>query len=825
MPCQDKVLTPQEQWLEGLKGNEDPRRERTFKRLETVRNTPIYLCTDRARLFTESMKTTEDKPLEIRWALALQHMAEAMPLYIGDDDLIVGRGESKPGRCAMLYPEVDGGYMAVAGENLCDRNDAAYYVSEEDLRIMAEEIAPYWANKSFPEAYAAILPEETRREIYGPNKSNIYYQSGVVFSSGNNRSSQNWVHDYDKVLKRGIQAIKEDAQSRLQSLTHPRDRISKGVFLEAAIICCDAIITWANRYADLAEEMAAAEPKASRRQELETIAAVCRRVPQYPARTFQEALQSEWFVYMFSRLEQLVAGSLSLGRLDQLLYPYYAQDLAEGRLTREDARELLESVWVNMSEALLMLVSPAGGSFTEGYAHFEGVTIGGQTRTGEDATNDLSYLILESKQGVPINYPDLAVRIHARTPEKFLHKVTEVIKDGQGYPKLFNDEEIIPMYLAKGVPYADALDYVVTGCAEHRVPNCETYIHPGAVVNMGSALEMVLHNGCVPQYGDCQLGLATGELDSFQTFEDFFAAYQAQHEYLLGHCLIQQEALDAVKPKYLAAPFTSMLHDLAMAQCEDLNGHVTGGMRELFADACGVGTVADSLAAIKKLVFEEQRFTLAELVQALDADFAGYEVIRELCLNAPKYGNNDPYVDEIARRIEQFHTAYLATQQTEAGEVISLRYLPITLHIALGKVVGATPNGRKAKTPLSEGTSASHGCDTHGPTGLLQSNAHAKDRGIVNRQARLLNMKLSPGTVAGEEGTKKLMALIRSWCDLKINHIQFNIINKETLLAAKADPEKYKSLVVRVAGYSAYFTELSPELQDEIISRTEHEAV
>ncbi len=527
-----------------------------------------------------------------------------------------------------------------------------------------------------------MLPGDTRKIIYGPDMDNIYYQSGILFISDNNRSSQNWVQDYEKVLKRGIKDIKEDAQKRLTEI-RAWDKMTKGIFLEACITCCDAIVTWANRYADEAERLAnLAETTEKRRQELNKIAAICRKVPEYPAETFQEALQSEWFVYMFTRLEELVAGSLSLGRLDQILWPYYEKDIREGRITRDEARELLESVWVNLSEALVILVSPAGGSFTEGYAHFEGVIIGGQKVDGSDATNDLSYLILESKQGMPITYPDLAVRIHAQTPEKFLHKVAEVIKDGQGYPKLLNDEEIVPMYLAKGVPYETALDYVVTGCAEHRVPNYETYIHPGAVVNMGSALEMVLHNGRVPKFGDALMGLETGNPEDFKTFDEFFEAYKKQHINLEKHALIQQSALDVVFPKYMAAPFTSMIHVLSYEQCIDLHEHVQGGMREIFVDACGLATFADSMAAIKKLVYEEKKFTMGELIKALDANFKGYEVIEQLCKNAPKYGNDDSYVDQFAKEMERFHTEYLATQKGSSDEVISIRFLPITLHIA-----------------------------------------------------------------------------------------------------------------------------------------------
>lgn len=821
--CTNKVLTPQEQWLEGIVKNEDKGRERTFKRLEAIRKSPILLCTDRARLFTESMKTTERKPLKLRWALALKHIAENMPLYIGDDDLIVGRGENRPGRCGMLYPEIDGAYMDRVGENMCDRPDAPYYMSKEDYKIMTEEIAPYWKDKSFPEAWAENLPEETRTVLFGTNKENIYQQLGLAFATGNTRSSQNWVQDYEKVLKRGIKGIKEEAQQRLEAVReYPAELVAKGPFLEAAIITCDAIVIWAKRHAELAREMAAKESKPERKAELLEIAEVCDWVPENPARTFREALQSDWFVYMFTRIEQLVGASLSMGRLDQILYPYYKKDIEEGRITRNGARELLESVWVNMSEAMIILASPAGGVFSEGYSHFEGVTLGGQTRDGRDATNDLSYLILESKRGIPINYPDLAVRIHARTPDKFLKAVTEIIKEGQGYPKLFNDEEIIPLYLDKGVKHEDALDYCVCSCAEHRVLNIDNYIHPAGTVNMGAAIELVLHNGRTKRYNDYQYGKETGDPREFKTFEEFFEAYRTQHLYLLDHVIAQQAVLDEVVPKYLAAPLTSMLHDLCMEQGKDINEYIEGGLREKFCDCTGFGTAVDSLAAVKKLVFEDKKLTMNELIEAVDANFEGKEAIRQMCLNAPKYGNNDPYADEIGKEIDKFHIQHLAKQKGPYPEIVSMRMVPVSIHVYLGKVTGATPNGRKAGLPLSEGCGASHGCDTHGPTALLQSNANTKNRFLRNRMVRLQNMKLSPASVKGEEGTRKLMSLIRTWCDLKLYHIQFNIINRETLLAAQKDPEKYRNLVVRVAGYSAYFTELSKDLQDEIIDRTEH---
>ncbi|WP_019849261.1 pyruvate formate lyase family protein [Desulfitobacterium sp. PCE1] len=820
--CEPLVLSPQEMWLEGKMKDEDKGRERTFRRMEAIRKSQILLCTDRARLFTESMKATERKPLILRWALALQHIAENIPVYIGEDDLIVGKGENHPGRCGMLYPEIDGAYLDRMGENICGRPDTPFYVSKEDYKIMTEEIAPYWKDKSFPETFVAALPEDTRTLMFGADQENIYQQFGIIFCSGNFRASHNWVIDYKKVAERGIKDIKKQAQEKLAAIENPFERVEKEPFLQSVIITCDAIVIWAKRYAQSAREMAQKESNPARKAELLQIAEICEWVPENPARTFYEALQTQWFAYMFCRLEQLGAASLSLGRMDQYLYPYYKKDIEEGRMTRDQARELLESVWVNMSEAMFIMASPAAGSFTEGYAHFEGVTIGGQTREGKDATNEVSYLILDSKRGIPINYPDMGVRIHAQTPDKFLRAVTEIIKEGQGYPKLLNDEEIVPLYLAKGVSYEDALDYCIAGCVENRIPNVDTYATPAGAVNFGAAVELTLNNGRMKLYGDYQFGAETGDPRNFTSFEEVMNAYRTQHLYLLKHVLTQQAVLDEVKTKFMAAPMTSMVHDICMEECQDLHHRLKRGLREIYCDAIGYATAADSLAAIKKLVFDNKKLTMGELLDALAVNFEGKEAIRQMCLNAPKYANNDPEADAIAKELEKYHLDYLEEQNKEIpGTVLSLRMVPVTLHIAFGKVVGATPNGRKAGMPLAEGTGASHGCDTKGPTGLLMSNVNSKNKGSKNRQARLLNLKLSPGSVKGEEGTRKLMSLIRTWCDMKLYHIQFNIINRETLLAAQKDPEKYRSLVIRVAGYSAYFTELSKELQDEIIARTE----
>lgn len=804
------VLTPQESQIEGLIKVQQMGRERTFRRLNAIRKSPLKLGIDRARLLTESFKGSEGKPLVLRWAIALEHIAQQMPLSIGEDELIVGKGDSQSGRCGILYPEVDGALV-----------DILQAPTPEVDKILKEEIAPYWKGNTLAEKYGKSMPEETRQLIFGEDPENIQKQLGLVMPSGTARSAMNFTQDFQKVVDRGIKDIKIRAQAKLNALESPVEKVEKEPFLEAVIKSCDAIVLWANRYAKLAREMAEKENDSARKEELLEIAQTCEWVPENPARTFREALQASWFVQIFSRIEQKIGAALGNGRIDQYLYPYYQKDLKEGRITPAKAKELFESLWLNMAEAKMIFITPTGG-ISEGYAHFEGVTLGGMIKDGKDATNELSYLILESKDSLPLPYPDLGVRIHAQTPEKFLRFVSECIKKGQGYPKLLNDEEVIPLYLFKGIPYEDALDYSITGTVEHRVPNYETYINPCGVINMPAALELALNNGKTQKYGDLQLGLRTGDHREFASFEDLMKAYAAQHLYLLKHLVAQQAVIDTMKTEFFAAPFTSMLHDRCMDQAKDINGDIENSFKEQFHDAVGFGTVIDSLAAIKKLVYDEKKLSMGELLDALAADFEGKEAIRKMCLEAPKYGTNDPYADAIGKEIEKIHMEYLKGISGLNGEILTMRMVPVTNHIPMGKVTGASANGRKAGVYLSEGTSATQGSSAKDPLTLLRSNANTKNKGYKGRQARLLNLDLSPESVKGEEGTTRLMTLIRNWCDLKLYHIQFNVINKETLLNAQKNPDKYNNLMINVAGYNDYFCDLGSDIQNEIIARTEY---
>jgi formate C-acetyltransferase len=431
--------------------------------------------------------------------------------------------------------------------------------------------------------------------------------------------------------------------------------------------------------------------------------------------------------------------------------------------------------------------------------------------------------MLQSKREFPLNYPDLAARIHAQTPESFLHDIAETIKEGTGFPKLFFDDEIIPLFLAKGAGMEEANDYCICGCTEAKMLNRDAVTTGCAWTNLGAVVEMALNDGKMRFQGDKRVGVTTGDARSFTSYDELWDAFCRQAENVMRHTFVQQYVADTLKSKHIAAPMSSMFHDLCMEAGQDMHsGPIDGALYLGFIDTLGFATAIDSLAAIKKLVFEDEKLTMTELLDAVDRNFEGAEAIRQMCLNAPKYGNNEPEADAIGRDIETFFVNLTSQYKSAFGGELDIRYVTITAHVPFGAILGATPDGRKAGEPISEGVSPSQGADQKGPTATLSSIARAKCAGRKERAARLLNMKLSPGAVAGPAGTRKLMSLIRTASDLKMWHLQFNIINRETLLAAQKDPERYRNLLVRVAGYSAYFVDLSPQLQNEIIHRTEH---
>ena len=822
-----EVLSPQEARLQeeqlGQGTKYEKGRERVFRILRSFQGQRPKIDIERAKYFTESMKQTEGQLLILRWAKALKHIAENITVHIDDHQLLVGRS-GQQGRYGILYPELDGDFLDLAVEQLSGRTQSPADISAEDARVVIEEIAPYWKGKTFHEDLAIALPEETLRLTYYPD--NVLLSRFIVNETASFRSCLQWVHDYEKVLKKGFKRLREEAEERLQALDpfSPVDNVEKRPFLEAIVILCDAVVLWAKRHARLAAQMAVVEKNPQRQAELKEIARICERVPEYPATTFHEAMQSQWFTQMFSRIEQKTGTIISNGRMDQYLYPFFKKDMDEGHLTEEQAIELLECMWVAMAQFIDLYISPTGGAFNEGYAHWEAVTVGGQTKEGRDATNELSYLFLKSKREFPTHYPDLAARIHARSPERFLWEVAETIKEGSGFPKLINDEEVIPLYLSKGATFEQVLDYAVSGCAEARMPNRDTYTSGCAYINFAAALEMTLYNGRMKKYGDERIGLETGDPRNFNTWEEFWNAYLAQQINFIKHAYIQQHHIIQLRARHFAAPLASALHDLCMQHCIDLHQpQIPGGINLGYFECIGYGTVVDSLSAIKKLIYEEKKLSMAEVIDAVQNNFEGKEDVRHMLMNVPCYANNDPYADSIAKAIDKASVEFAHKYSQELGVHLDLRYVPFTSHVPFGKVVSATPNGRKAWTPLSDGSSASHGADKNGPTAILMSNFATKNYDYRERAARLLNIKFTPKCVAGDEGARKLVSFIRTFCDLRLWHVQFNVINKQTLLAAQRDPEKYRGLIVRIAGYSAYFVDLSPDLQNDLIARTEHE--
>jgi len=790
------------------------RRERVRQRIRCFRDTPIRLNVDRALHLTQSMKRTEGQPLVFRWAQALKAVLDNHAVHIEPTALLAGSA-GPPGRYAVVYPELAGRFLMDPASMTPSGPDSPVIITREDIDLIRNEIVPYWDGRRFLNAWDRALPEDTR---------SLMNRILVVTPTAWARSHLAFAHDYQKVIGRGLASIKQEAADRLLSMD-PMDTaawIAKRPFLESVILVCDAVVSLANRYADLAGFQAQEEADPQRKRELLDMAQACRRVPEYPARTFQEALQCQWLIQVVSRLEQSIGGGVSNGRMDQYLRPFFERDKRDGQIDDDGALALLESAWLGIANSTELYALPGQVSFTDGFAHWEAVTIGGQTPDGQDATNELSYLILRSKREFPLGYPDLAARIHARTPNRFLHDVCETIKEGTGFPKLFFDEEIVPLLVSKGGPVAEAHDYCIVGCTEVKMLNRDAAATGCALVNLGAVLEMAMYDGRVRAYGE-RIGAQTGAVRGFGTYQELWDAFCCQAKEIMRHTFIQQYVADTLKSQHIASPFFSMTHDLCMRECMDIHaGPVPGGLYLAFFDTIGFGTVVDSLAAVKYLVFDQKRISMEDLLEALDVDFEGREAIRQLCVQAPKYGNDIDWVDSIGHDVEELFASLAHAHTSAFGGELDVRYVSITSHVPFGLIVGATPDGRRARQPLSESISPSQGADTRGPTATLNSIAKTRCGAYRERAARLLNLKLTPAAVAGPEGTRRMMDLVRAIGDKKMWHVQFNVIDRDTLLAAQREPDKYRDLIIRVAGYSAYFVDLRPELQNEIIRRTEH---
>lgn len=815
-------MTGQEQRLADGRGQSSPR-ARTNKALEIIRSGRPKLDIERAVLFTESMKQTEQYPLVLRWGKAIRYVMEHIGVVIQEGELLVGT-VGGPGRISPLYPELRCGWFP-KGMPATQKKDA-YAVRTEDMEVFMEKVVPYWKGKTAHEHYLTLLPKETRDIIYGDDD---YGATGLMQDNSNINSTLNWSGVFDKIIYKGVLALKAEAEQRLAELQNDlvHNHYDKIPFLQAVIECYEGMLIYARRYAEKARELAAEEKDPVRKKELETIASNCEHVPAYPARNFWEAMQAHWFAQVAYRVEQQISGGVALHRFDQYMNPIYVKDLKEGNLTEDFALELLEAMWLKIAQVVPFSATNAG-NYWEGYAHFENCTIGGVDKYGRDATNEMTYLIIRSKKEFPLHYPEVSLRVHSGTPHELLHAAAELVKEGCGFPKFFNDEAIITQLLVNGASIDQARDYSAAGCTEIRMPNIDTYLPLGGNINLAAALEMALNDGKA-HFGPKYEKLMTPSIarKDIKSYEDIVSNLRECLDFYVRHFMKRMSALELTNKQCLAAPFMSSQSDVCMKNLMDIhqclipggNHHDTGNV-----NINGFGTCAESLCAIKKLVFDDKVLSLDELLNAVNNDFEGQEPLRQLVLNAPKYGNNDPYADTIARNLDAMIMTLVHGYESVFGEKY-VKYVPVTSHVGLGNKTWATPNGRHAHTFLSEGISPTQGADINGPLCTMMSIANSMSRVYPNSCARLLNLKLNPQVVSGEKGTTDLMNLIRNFVDLKLWHVQIGIYNKEVLLKAREHPEDYKNLIVRVAGYSAYFVELSPSMQGEIIARTEHEMV
>ncbi|HXX35180.1 MAG TPA: glycyl radical protein [Thermodesulfobacteriota bacterium] len=787
------------------------------ERIQKLRQTyfanlkPI-LCHEKALATTLAYQETEGEPLLIRRAMAFKKTCETKTILIQDDELIVGNAGCRP-RAGIVCPEIAWQWIDEELDTLSERPQDPFLVTEETKIILRNEVFPYWRGKSLNEIFLAQLsPEQHRIMVDIPiiDLSNKSISGPGEFAPG-----------YENIiLPKGLNGVKKEAEEHIKRLDPAKEKDSRKIdFLKAVSICCDSLITLGRRYAQEALRLKEIEKSTRRKAELLKIAEVCEWVPGNPPRNFHEALQILWFTQVGLSIESS-SPSYSPARFDQYMFPYFQRDIDKGILTKIQAQELIECLWIKMSENI-WLQSKDSAKFFAGYMPFQNLSVGGMDIHGKDATNELSYMSIDASLNTRLFQPSLAARIHKNSPDKFLDKVCELIKSGTGFPACHNDHVTIQMLLNKGVSLEDARNYAMVGCVEPNAAGGKmAQWSDGGHYSFGCAVEFALSDGyhhMSKQY----LGLRTGNPLTFDIFDQFRDAVKRQAAYLIKETASGVAAMEEAHEKTLPLPFASA----TVKDCVERGMDMTiGGARYNAGPALlgiGIADVSNSLAAVKKLVYEERAIRMEELVKAIEADFEGYEPLRQMLLNrAPKYGNDEDYVDAFAVEMADFVAQEIKKYRGRKGCPLISALYPVSSHVPMGKVVWALPSGRKAGQPMADGVSPNQGTDVKGPTAAAKSVAkfdHSK-----HTAGTLYNMKFTPDAVKGERGTKNLGNLIRGFFDLGGFHIQFNVIDTKTLRAAQKNPIEYRFLLVRVAGYSAYFVELCREIQEEIISRTEH---
>ncbi len=767
---------------------------------------------DRAVLLTQSYMQTEGEPIVTRRAKAFKNILEYLPVTIRDEELIVGSNTKRPRSC-QVFPEFSFDWLESEFDTMEHRSADPFYISDETKKVL-HEVYKYWKGKTTSELATSYLAPETKTAM----EHNIFTPGNYFYNGVGHVTVK-----YDKVLSVGYKGILEEIRAeKAKQNVGDADFNTKRAFLDAAEMSCEAVITYARRYARLALEMLEKETDENRKRELAIIARNCSRVPENGASNFYEACQSFWFVQMLLQVESS-GHSISPGRFDQYMYPYYKKDIESGEITKEFAQELLDCIWVKLND-LNKIRDAASAEGFAGYSLFQNLIAGGQNIYGEDATNDLSYMCLEATLHVMLPAPSMSVRVWNKSPHDFLIKAAKVTRTGVGLPAYYNDEVIIPSLLSRGLTIEDARDYGIIGCVEPQKAGKTWGWHDAAFFNMCRVLELTFSNG--RDTDGTQVGIASGDIDTFKTFDDFFEAYKKQMKYCISLLVNADNAIDVAHAERCPLPYLASMVDDCIKRGKTPE---QGGAIYNFTgpQGFGIANVADSMFAIRTLVFEQKKYTLHEIKDALDNNFGldggenaqKYAAIREDILSLDKYGNDDDNVDMLARRAAYTYTKQIQDFKNPRGGQFQAGLYPVSANVPLGAQTGATPDGRYAHKPVADGVSPSAGFDTHGPTASANSVAKL-DHGIASN-GTLFNMKFHPSALEGDSGLESFVALVRGYFDQKGSHMQFNVVSRETLRDAQKNPDKYRSLVVRVAGYSALFTTLSKSLQDDIINRTE----
>ena len=782
------------------------RGQRLRSRVVSVRP---HICIERARFVTQSYRETEHEHILKRRAKAFDLIMRSMSVYILEDELIVGHQASRQ-RSAPLYPEFAVEWIRDEIDLFETRSQDQFVVPQDVKKEFLRDIYPFWKGRTLSDRVHSYVTEEIRLQRFVANVFNI---------SGHEDNGLGHVAlDYKKVLELGLRGIVADTETRLQKLElwRPED-YRKMLFYESCMSMCESAIVFVNRYGMKAWEMAKEEKDSARKKELLEISRICKRVPEHPARTFHEALQSFWFLQLLPQIYDNGV-SISPGRFDQYMYHYHTVDIEKGLLTRNRAQELLESMWIKLTEPI-KIYRAADAAFHAGYPMGQNLCVGGVGPDGIDATNDLSYRCLEAHSHMLLMQPNFTARMHLRTPSEFLIKVCEAIRLGNGMPQITNDEVVVLALTGIGISLPEAREYVPIGCVETAPPNVWGRLN-GGYLNLAKIVELALNNGKCRVSGE-QVGPKTGNPRQFDSFDDVLNAFTLQMEYTMEHQVTWDNLIDRAHAEFMPTPFTSVM----VGDCIEKGRDVTeGGARYNYTAPYGVGiaNAGNALCAVKKMVFEDKAVSMDELIHALDTDFSDSEDLRQLLIHrVPKYGNDIPEVDLLAKRVADIFLDAMQGYETYRGGPFVGSFIPVASYVALGMATGATPDGRKAGQPLADGISPSNGTDLQGPTAVFKSVCTLDHRRIPN--GVIFNQKINPVTIASSEGLQKFSELIRSYIQLGGCHVQFNMVTADTLRQAQEKPQEYQGLVVRVAGYSAFFNEIHRDVQDSIITRTEQE--